>query len=542
MDAGPTLQLPGIDGDPGPGACTEGRACDEHFAGQHPHGGYTVCTGASTSEFTYCFATTPVSHQPARRTLPSDFALGCDALSAVCPLTFDFMAGYPSAHWPDGAVHDSRPCHMRFPTSASGAPPSSEGTAPLQPVCTLPPQCDVINTITVITLNVLSLAGGEEHQNAADGVEHSCSNVPTLCRAGQLTFLCEKLETDQVSIACLQETRLSLPEGFTMRAFDIVQNPACNGCGGLIIAVSKQQGHEVLSHKSFGARVLTATTRIHGRLVFVLCAHAPIRKAPAEEHAQFAQDVETAVAGRPKNALLLGGADLNARVAQQESAITISGPLASKCPFEAAHARQLMRVLQKRQVHLLNTFLDSNGLWDERTRNEPVTSESIQQAITTWRHPQTKREFQIDYILSCPEAIRCVSACGTLAWAHYDLLTQSDHRAVRATFVVGGAEKKQRTKRRIKQHTSETHLRNFSERMSSAMRDYRPVHNSTPFAVVRNLQEVALANLAATKPRGAQPKSAWISGATWKMMRSLNALRKIHKDSQHGSTELCRSC
>eukprot|EP00971_Amphidinium_carterae_P295807 5874842-Amphidinium_carterae.1 len=542
MDHRDTCHRPHLDeisGDLGLGACTEGRASEARVCGQCPcDGWHNMCTGATNSEFISRFATSPVSPQLARRAFPFDY--GCDALSAVSPLTFDLMAGLSSTLWPDGAVHDRQSCHMRFSNSTSGVQPSPADQTPAQPICTLPQPRDIVHTLSMITLNVLSLAGGEEHQNDAGGAEHPSNQVPTLCRTGQLTFLCEKLEKDQVSIACLQETRLSLPEGFSMRTFEIIQNPARNGCGGLIIAVSKQQDHEVLSHKCVGARVLTATIRIHGMLVFVMCAHAPIRKAALEEHAQFAQDVEDAARDRPINALFLGGADLNARVAKQESDITISGPLASKCPHDAVHARSLMKVLQRRQLHMLNTFLDSNGLWDDATRNEPVTSETIQKTITTWRHPQTKREFQIDYILACPQALKCVSACGTVEWAHYDLLTQSDHRAVRATFVLGGPKKMKRSKRRVTSHTSETHLRAFSDRMASAMRSYQPAQDKTPFAVVRNLQEIAMTNLAATKPRGAQPKSAWISDSTWALMRSLNALRKIQKDRQHGSTAVSR--
>eukprot|EP00971_Amphidinium_carterae_P017021 335875-Amphidinium_carterae.6 len=212
----------------------------------------------------------------------------------------------------------------------------------------------------------------------------------------ELSFLCDKLHSDGVDVACLQETRLNLPAGFATKTFDIIQNPAIKGIGGLVIAVAKKDGHEVLQHRCIGPRVLTALVKMHGKPFFVLCAHAPIRKAPAQEHLDFALAVEAALGNKPKAAKLLGGADLNARVAQQVDGITISGPLASRCPYAAMHARPLMRVLQRHQMHLVNTFLDSNGLWDERVRTEVVNGDSIQSSIVTWQHPRTKREYQIE--------------------------------------------------------------------------------------------------------------------------------------------------
>eukprot|EP00971_Amphidinium_carterae_P316429 6289804-Amphidinium_carterae.3 len=466
QEADATMHPSGIIGDFALGACTGGRVdalpcghCVRHVGS----------TDYANSEFVSAFLTLPVSHQPL--SLVTGHHSEHDALSAGQALAFSCMHASPGASCCDGASYDF---HSGCAEAAECNPKRRPQAVAQQTPINVPPtqDVDVVDTIAIITLNVLSLAGGEESQNN----EHE------------------------------RGRGRGVPPGD--KAQPPSWNPAAKGIGGLVIAIAKKDGHEVLHHKCIGPRVLAALVKLNGKPFFILCAHAPIRKAPESEHVDFALAIETALGDKPKAAKLLGGADLNARVAQQEDGITISGPLASKCPYTAIHARSLMRVLQRHQVHL--------------------------DSIVTWQHPRTKKEYQIDFVLANTGALEEVTACGTQAWAHYDMLTRSDHRAVKATFLASRANHK-RGLRVVRKHSSEAHLQAFKAKMASAMSSYKPCNSSTPFAVTKDLQKVAIATLAATRPKAAQPRSSWISEHTWTLMRRLNQLRKIHKECRHHS-------
>eukprot|EP00971_Amphidinium_carterae_P240513 4774765-Amphidinium_carterae.1 len=71
------------------------------------------------------------------------------------------------------------------------------------------------DTFTVLTWNSLSLAGDKEAKGITDHGQPSATPPPALCQPGSLSHLAEKLSAEGITVACIQESRLSLPEDFS---------------------------------------------------------------------------------------------------------------------------------------------------------------------------------------------------------------------------------------------------------------------------------------------------------------------------------------
>eukprot|EP00971_Amphidinium_carterae_P103753 2054421-Amphidinium_carterae.1 len=416
------------------------------------------------------------------------------------------------------------------------APPETEGEGHLETKVVQDTKANydlaVLDHFSVVTLNVLSLSEKEQG-----------NKLDPLRQTGQLVFLCKRLVNERISVAFIQESRLTLPDKFGTSSHTVVQNPAVKGIGGLLTLIDKSADIELVSHKTFGPRILCTTLRFRKILVYTINAHAPIRKAPQTVHEEFAARLTEALGSKPTEAILIGGADLNMRVATTPPEVKIAGPWASKCPHGATHAFGLMRALQHAQLVLTNTFLNSsagqNGCPDlspqQMQSDEAVLTSEQHATIATWTHPRSKQVFQIDYVLTCSKAHEAVTDCRTLPWAHMDLLTSSDHRGVRATFLLRHEAKRSGAPFPTRSHQSAAHLAAFQEQIRAKMADFQIADNADPVATTLQLQEIAVDVLKATKPRRAQPRQEWIAENTWKHMQSLHALRKLLKVRRHDS-------
>eukprot|EP00971_Amphidinium_carterae_P331938 6465802-Amphidinium_carterae.3 len=306
--------------------------------------------------------------------------------------------------------------HFEFISGQAGCATHLDSTPTISPLVSdythnrqVPPD-EVNDKITILTLNALSLAGRLEespavHATTDDGM--ASQGPPPLCQAGQLVYLCKRLQQESVDIACIQESRLALPDDFSVGDYWVIQNAASRGVGGILILVAKGSNNKILRHRAIGSRVLHSTVRCKGINVFVVAAHAPIQKSPAEVHEEFAQHLRSALACKPQGAILLGGADLNTRMGVLPEGITIAGQLASVCPKKAYHAKGLLDCLQEFQVSLVNTFIDSSSAHhpeSESIEQDSDTSPAMQNAnltqaqhdaIATWFHPRSKKTFQI---------------------------------------------------------------------------------------------------------------------------------------------------
>eukprot|EP00971_Amphidinium_carterae_P331353 6464850-Amphidinium_carterae.2 len=392
---------------------------------------------------------------------------------------------------------------------------------------------NTLDTFSVMTFNALSLA-------EKDGDRM----LEPLRQTGQLKFLCSRLQGESITVSFIQESRLCLPEGFSLLTHEVVQNPSVRGVGGLLTLVAKDSGVKIVSHKLFGPRIMSVTPSVHGHTVFTVNSHAPIRKAPPEVHADFAANMRRCLSSRKKGALLIGGSDFNMRVAEVPSDVHITGPLASHCPHKAAHAHELMRVLHSNGVFLANTFIDSgkgnDGAQGHDCRGaqhsgENDLSELQHNAISTWCHPQSKRLYQIDYILSCAASMAALSSCGTLPWSHFDLTTSSDHRPVVATFLVGRAAVKKSAPQPMRRHKNPAHLAAFTEHVKKKIAQFQPSLGAAPLDTTLELQAIAVESMRLTKPKTARPRQDWITSGTWEKMLKLHNLRKFLKARRHAA-------
>eukprot|EP00971_Amphidinium_carterae_P089786 1777706-Amphidinium_carterae.2 len=392
-----------------------------------------------------------------------------------------------------------------------------------------PLEATLLDHISVVTLNVLSLSE-KENGNTMD----------PLRQTGQLVFLCNRLLSEKIAVAFTQESRLNLPSDFNTSTHIIVQNPSQRGIGGLLILIDKMSGIELLSHRVNGPRILSASVRLRQTVFFLVNAHAPIRRSPPEVHADFATRLRETLSSKPIAATLIGGADLNMRSATMPQDVCIAGPWASHCPHAADHAHSMMRAIQEASIVLANTFLNSASgpqgcpdLDSLQLHDEQVTLTTTQHdTIATWLHPRSKQTFQIDYVLTCPKAFEAITCCRTLPWSHFDLLTTSDHRPVKATFLLQHGTKRKRLDFPTRSHKSDAHLESFKAQIRRKMAAFTSTSDD-PLDTTLGLQEIAVETLRATQPRRATPRQEWITARTWQHMRVLHALRKLLKVRRH---------
>eukprot|EP00971_Amphidinium_carterae_P034734 683694-Amphidinium_carterae.3 len=381
-------------------------------------------------------------------------------------------------------------------------------------------------------------------EKSTRGDPATVKELPPLCQPGQITNLCAQLEKEVIHLAFVQESRLALPTDFTTATYHVICNPADKGIGGLLILAYKAPGTRILHHKTIGRRVLCATIRYKGICIFAISAHAPIRRAPAEQHRDFARALKSALALKPQGAVLICGVDMNTRVGDTTGDFTIAGDWASTCPHKAEHAQELFTVLQEFSVCLANTFINTHpgvpnddGAVPRPQRDDlagcPLTEEQ-HNSIATWWHPQTKNVYQIDFIMVSKDTLKSITTCHTMPWGHFDLMTSSDHRGVKATLMFQTGEHKQ-PPRPTRKHASEEHLQAFSRKVVASVADYVPPPEATPFDVTHQLQELAVRDLQATKPKRVRARSEWITKELWVEMRMLSSLRKVLKSVVKGS-------
>eukprot|EP00971_Amphidinium_carterae_P221330 4393973-Amphidinium_carterae.1 len=390
-----------------------------------------------------------------------------------------------------------------------------------------------LDVLKVLTFNALSMANKEAEKS-----------LDPLRQTGQLKFLCDRLHAEKVDIAFIQESRLCLPQSFDIKSHHIIQNPSKHGIGGLLTLVAKSKHVVIKNHRQFGHRVLCVSLMYHGHTIFTVNSHAPIRKSAPEVHSEFATCMKRCLSTKAAGAILIGGSDLNTRVAEVPPDVHISGPLSSACPHKAVHAYELLRTLQAHGVFLANTFVntstESDGNLDSRAgrlRDDLPLSSSQHNAISTWCHPQTKLLFQIDFVLSCERALAALSTCSTLPWSYLDLMTCSDHRPVCASFLIGKTASKRRAPQPTRRHKCPAHLSAFQEHIRQKMNSFVPAAGASPLDTTAQLQSIAVESMQITRPKTTQPRQDWISPASWGHMKSLHTLRKFIKARKHSSDE-----
>eukprot|EP00971_Amphidinium_carterae_P133042 2634456-Amphidinium_carterae.1 len=215
-------------------------------------------------------------------------------LSRLAVMVQTCWAKQQSHSQPPGAVHDLKREELPAQGGALMAPLNSDHFGhtqqePTQGVQQNPRQSSsqcpaALDTFTVLTLNTLSMA---------DRTDEDDKTAPSkaLQQPGQLKHLSQQLKREGIKVAFLQETRLTLPDDFKLKDYHVLSNSAVKGVGGLITLVTKESGVSVINSRAVGHRILAATISYKGTTIVALGAHAPIRRAPVEQHQKFAREI-----------------------------------------------------------------------------------------------------------------------------------------------------------------------------------------------------------------------------------------------------------
>eukprot|EP00971_Amphidinium_carterae_P134694 2669442-Amphidinium_carterae.1 len=89
-------------------------------------------------------------------------------------------------------------------------------------------------------------------------------------------------------------------------------------------------GIEIVSHVSFGARVLAVRCKWHTKRFLIVSAHAPTRESPVADHQDFLRNGRRAVDCGGQWQLIMG-VDLNARVKEAASDLSCAGSYTTSC-------------------------------------------------------------------------------------------------------------------------------------------------------------------------------------------------------------------
>eukprot|EP00971_Amphidinium_carterae_P331183 6464597-Amphidinium_carterae.1 len=126
---------------------------------------------------------------------------------------------------------------------------------------------------------------------------------------GQFQLLQQRLLDGNIDVACVQETRSSMPTT-NFKHYEFLHNVAISGHGGVAIFVRRCKHIQLIDHRAFGRRILSARIKVHGRMLTVISAHGPPQLAHTAIHAEFNECMNRALTTTPSGSTVLG-ADLN---------------------------------------------------------------------------------------------------------------------------------------------------------------------------------------------------------------------------------------
>eukprot|EP00971_Amphidinium_carterae_P121701 2410217-Amphidinium_carterae.1 len=368
---------------------------------------------------------------------------------------------------------------------------------------------DTVRSLKFLSFNTRSLSGTEEEtkdSNPSYGLNHP----------GLLVKLLDELSERQVDIAAIQESRLRMDqERIESRGYTVIMSPAQEGRGshgGLIVALKAGGDVKVVSHRSFGSRVLAVDCSIGRHHIKVVSMHGPVRKSPASIHEEFADQVQMLMESRKSHQSVLVGADLNCKLGSLETPLNIIGEHTSPCPHQAKQAHRLIHSLHRHQMFFLNTLLD------------PVQTDHV-----TWKHPRSTlaspRYFQIDFVMASEALYKCCAVAPPLPWGSMDSLLEADHRPIEARFVIQSG-RTAKTRRPLKACLNKEHESRFRTLLRRRLNERSAPINSSAAERIQDVLRLASETLQDTRPSHATPRKDWISGPTWTEMRQMARIRK----------------
>eukprot|EP00971_Amphidinium_carterae_P137352 2721575-Amphidinium_carterae.1 len=108
-------------------------------------------------------------------------------------------------------------------------------------------------------------------------------------KVGLMAYLMHRLETEQIEICCIQESRLSMAGELDTKKFHCVHTPAKCGKGGLLPVVARQPHIQLVTSCRPHPRLQMVKLRYHGVVLHVLNSHAPTRDSPWVQHEEYQQ-------------------------------------------------------------------------------------------------------------------------------------------------------------------------------------------------------------------------------------------------------------
>eukprot|EP00971_Amphidinium_carterae_P076521 1511232-Amphidinium_carterae.1 len=306
------------------------------------------------------------------------------------------------------------------------------------------------------------------------------------------------LDELRADICAVQETRLELPEDFETKELCCSHSSAVKGRGGLLIVLRKQNRAKLVSFQRVNHRILIARSELERRPLKVICAHAPVRDAPVEDHRRpkFEMEHHTSRACWTR---------------VRSAAFTSS----TRC---FTRFKKILRLNHSRV---------------DRRRSGCKSCGDLEEACCG------QCTYQIDFILGNQLTYDAAQSCAPLSWAQLDAIHGSDHRPLMLHMVIQSRTPPTHTKRKplVRRFVSEEHRAAFDTKFRELVEGLQTKDkfiSATPFKRLLLLQHTAMIALRRTKPTGAlTPKKPWLDEAAVRAMSKLNKLRRLRAALSH---------
>ena len=257
--------------------------------------------------------------------------------------------------------------------------------------------------------------------NANAGLRLASWNVRSLLSQPQQESLVRDLHRLNISIACIQETRLPGPGSRILDLSHTVEDEgaaqfeahfsACETGGNHGVAIIYRRGLEILDVQHLGPRLMYARFKASPTHVSVVCGYAPHDGHTDDVRENFWQSLHTLLNSIPASDYLAVGVDANSRLFRPTDSTGWNGVgrFALSQPNSSPNSLALIDVLQEHQLSAVNT-------WFQPRRKR---------ALRTFRC--SRFSAQLDYLLVRRRHIGSVRRTDVL----WNNATFSDHGCVR---------------------------------------------------------------------------------------------------------------
>eukprot|EP00971_Amphidinium_carterae_P066415 1315153-Amphidinium_carterae.1 len=373
--------------------------------------------------------------------------------------------------------------------------------APLQAPCSSDEPSEENVVLKIATWNCLSL-----DRESADAEGNGLA-VP----AG-LSWLGNSCKTRGIDVLGVQESRMrGVSDRFQLNSgYTVLAIPASRTRGGVLLLLKESKHLKFLAMSVISERVLLVLGKIRGLPISFIVGHAPVRDAPAGDHADFCGAFQRALQGVCANSSVVVLADLNLRVAGLMHEFPVVGPNAlSVCKLHAEHGRPLLDVCVRKGLFFANTFYG-------------------QPTDYTWTHPRGHL-VQIDYILLTDSLLKQLVRIDIVAASDLASIVKSDHNMVTAVIHFKKSQKVEGTLqsgKAVKNAEQRKQLVDSLAGLVAAHQHWLGDHDVQPEEKLEFLDR-EIGDIVNDLPKARHfPKKPWISPESWTELQRLNQLRR----------------